>query len=251
MNEMIALLLLAQMNLPDLSPQSLVKGLVMYLVFLFSTTCHEAAHALAAKLGGDPTAYHGGQVSLSPVPHIRREPIGMVVVPIASYLLRNSLMGWASAPYDPDWGYRFPRRAAWMALAGPAANFALMLMAAVAIRFGLAHGYFEAPDRANIAQVTVLAATGQASFLTTLLSVMFALNLLLGVFNLIPVPPLDGSGGIMLFMSQDTARRYSAFVHEGGFAMLGILAAWYLSKYILDPAFTFALNLLYPGMRYG
>ena len=60
----------------------LVEGLVFYVVFVFSTVLHEAAHAWAALKGGDPTAYEGGQVTLDPVPHIRREPIGMVLVPI-------------------------------------------------------------------------------------------------------------------------------------------------------------------------
>jgi len=60
----------------------LVYGLLWFIAFLFSTTVHEAMHALAALRGGDPTAYLGGQVSLSPLPHIRREPIGMLVVPL-------------------------------------------------------------------------------------------------------------------------------------------------------------------------
>ena len=55
-------------------------AIIYYVVFLFSTTLHEAAHAWAAARGGDLTAYHGGQVSLSPIPHIRREPVGMVVL---------------------------------------------------------------------------------------------------------------------------------------------------------------------------
>src|SRR4029450_4337160 len=69
----------------------LAIGFVWFLAFLFSTTVHEAMHALVAWKGGDPTAYHGGQGSLSPIPHITREPIGRVVVP-----LRTSLtQGWA------------------------------------------------------------------------------------------------------------------------------------------------------------
>lgn len=84
-----------------MSADFLINGLVWYIVFLLSTTCHEAAHAWAAKLGGDLTAFHGGQVSLDPVPHIRREPFGMVVFPILSYVMGGWMMGWASAPYDP------------------------------------------------------------------------------------------------------------------------------------------------------
>src|SRR5437588_6666691 len=102
---------------PHLTLDTLALGLTWFLVFLFSTTLHEAGHALAAYRLGDPTAYHGGQVSLSPLPHIRREPVGMLIVPLVSFALSRGswMMGWASAPYDPDWAHHHPRRAAIMA----------------------------------------------------------------------------------------------------------------------------------------
>src|SRR6266849_7560343 len=123
----------------DLTPEMLMMGFISYIVFLFSTTCHEASHALAAKIGGDSTAAMGGQVSLNPIPHIRRSPFGMVVFPILSFFLSGGgMIGWASAPYDPLWERRHPRRSAWMALAGPAANFTLMLLAVGALQAGMA-----------------------------------------------------------------------------------------------------------------
>src|SRR4249920_2382899 len=124
---------------------ALALGVVWYVVFLLSTTCHEAGHALAAKLGGDMTAARGGQVSLNPVPHIRREPFGMVVVPLLSFLAGGWLVGWASAPYSPAWARQFPRRAALMALAGPATNLLLALVAALFIRVGYEWHFFRAP----------------------------------------------------------------------------------------------------------
>ena len=93
-----------------------------YVAFLFSLTVHEASHALAALKLGDPTAYRGGQVTLNPLPHMRREPFGTIVVPALSYIFAGWMMGWASAPYDPVWADRHPRRAGWMALAGPASR---------------------------------------------------------------------------------------------------------------------------------
>ena len=69
-----------------------LNAVVLYLVFLFSTVLHEAAHAWSAMRGGDLTAYHGGQVSLDPRPHIRREPFGMVLLP----LLSLAASGWIS-----------------------------------------------------------------------------------------------------------------------------------------------------------
>src|ERR1700738_4309900 len=108
------------MKTPDLA-----LGIIWYIVFLFSTTCHEASHALAAKIGGDLTAFEGGQVTLNPVPHIQRSPFGMVVVPIVSFLLGGWMIGWASAPYDPNWQRQYPRRSALMGLAGAGGEFPL------------------------------------------------------------------------------------------------------------------------------
>src|ERR1700757_2906249 len=135
------------MNPTDFKSDTLLLGLTWYVVFLFPPPCHEAAHALAAKLGGDLTAFHGGQVSLDPIPHIRREPFGMVLFPILSYAVGGWMMGWASAPYDPLWAGRHPRRAAWMSLAGPGANFTLTILAALLIHAGMLMRVFEAPDR--------------------------------------------------------------------------------------------------------
>src|SRR5689334_25113478 len=120
----------------------LFYGLLWFVAFLFSTTVHEAMHALVAYRGGDATAYRGGQVSLSPLPHIRREPIGMLVVPLLTSLTQGWAMGWASAPYDPYWAERHPRRAALMAAAGPAGNLLVAAAALTLIKIGLMSGYF-------------------------------------------------------------------------------------------------------------
>ena len=114
-----------------MNPEFVALGFLWYVVFLFSLTCHEAAHALAAKWGGDFTAAEGGQVTLNPLPHIQREIFGTTIVPILSYIVGGWMIGWGSAPYDPHWRNRHPHRAAWMALAGPSANVILMLAAAL------------------------------------------------------------------------------------------------------------------------
>ena len=124
-------------------------GLMWFVVFLFSTTVHEAMHAWVAYRGGDPTAYHGGQVSLSPIPHIRREPVGMLLVPLVTAMTQGWAMGWASAPYDPYWAARHPRRAALMAAAGPAGNFAIAILALIIMKVGLMSGWFVAPPRVH------------------------------------------------------------------------------------------------------
>jgi Zn-dependent protease len=217
--------------MPELTPEYLVYGFISYIVFLFSTTCHEAAHAFVAKLGGDSTAALAGQATLNPVPHIRREPWGMVVVPILAFLFLHGMIGWASAPFDPLWEKRHPRRAALMALAGPAANYTLMLIAVIALRVGAAAGWLQwkRGEQPGFAIVTLL--------------VMFSLNLLLGTFNLLPVSPLDGSSGIMLFMGEGTAQRYLDWLRNSGYARLGLLLGFLAFRYFYGPLQEFATNL--------
>ena len=222
-------------QLPDLTPHDLVLGFIWYVAFLFSTTCHEAAHALIAKIGGDQTAALGGQVSLNPVPHLRREPWGMLVIPILSFLATKRMFGWASAPYDPVWEGRHPRRAALMALAGPAANFLLMGFAAIALRLGAAGGW-----------IHVDPLTSDLDFAGTTLRTFFSLNLLLGTFNLLPVAPLDGSTAILLLMGERTAQRYLSWLRGSGLAMAGLIVGILVFNYVYAPINSFVSALLLP-----
>jgi Zn-dependent protease len=221
---------------PEITPEVLVFGFIWYVTFLFSTTCHEAAHALVAKLGGDETAAQGGQVSLNPVPHLRREPWGMLVIPILSYLFMGGMIGWASAPYDPLWERRHPKRSAWMALAGPTANFTLMFLAVAGLHLGAAQGWFHRDPVSR-----------HLDFAATTLLIFFSLNLLLGTFNLLPVSPLDGSTVIMLFMGEKTAQRYLDWLRGNSLAMAGLLIGILVFRYIYDPINTFVSHLLLPG----
>jgi Zn-dependent protease len=177
----------------------------------------------------------------------------MVAAPILSFLVGGWMIGWASAPFNPAWQRQFPRRSAWMALAGPAANFSLMLLAGIAIRIGLAAGYFQAPGLIrSYASLVVPANAAEPTFLTSALSVLFILNLLLGTFNLLPVPPLDGHAGIMVVMPEGVAQRYMDWVHHSrNFALLGLIIAWTLFDRIFQPVFFFALRILYAGAHNG
>ncbi|NIR44385.1 MAG: site-2 protease family protein [Gemmatimonadetes bacterium] len=227
-------------------------ALVYYVVFLFSTTLHEAAHAWAAKRGGDPTAYHGGQVSLDPVPHIRREPFGMVVLPVISVLISGWPFGFASAPYDPEWARRHPRRAAWMALAGPGSNLALIIIAALLINGGVLLDLFQAPESVSFGHVTTASSGGVLDSAALLLGVFFSLNLVLFALNMLPLPPLDGSGALPLLLSPETTRRYQSFLwSQPALGWIGIIIAWQLFDLVFRPLFLLAVNLLYPGVSYG
>jgi Zn-dependent protease len=231
-------------------PVELGLGLVWYAVFVISTTFHEAAHGFAALKLGDPTAHRAGLATLDPVPHIQRSPIGMVAIPILSFLFGGWMMGWASTPYDPYWAQAHRKKAAWMALAGPGANLVLILLAAAMIRIGMACGWFAAPLESTWTQVTVARSPGMAASAAVVVSVLFSLNLILLVFNLLPLPPLDGSEILVLFLDNRTADRYREFMAQPAANMVGLVVAWNVISVVLGPAQSLALNLLYPGAGY-
>ena len=153
-------------------------AILWFVTFVVSTTVHEAAHATFAMLGGDRTAYYAGQVSLNPIPHMQREPFGMVMLPLLSLWMSNAswCFGYASTPINPIWAYRHPKRAALMSAAGPLSNVLLAAIAFVVLYF------IGRPDGGTEEAVRRIAGT------------FLLLNLLLAVFNLVPLPPLDGAG---------------------------------------------------------
>jgi Zn-dependent protease len=225
------------------------SGLVYYVVFLFSTTLHEAAHAWAAKLGGDLTAYHGGQVTLDPRPHIKREPLGMLLLPLLTAVTRGFPIGFASAPYDPEWALRHPRRSGWMALAGPAANIVLAILALAMIKIGLVSGVFSGPQEIRFGHLVESNGEGLLPGLAFLVSAFYSMNLALAVLNLLPVPPFDGSAAVTVLLDDDKARRYKQFLFKlgPGVALVSLLIAWQVFTPIFTPIFFGTVELLYPG----
>lgn len=233
-----------------MTPDLLVLGLTWFVVFLFSTTLHEAGHAWAAYKLGDPTAYEGGQVSLNPLPHVQREPLGMIVVPLITFAANQWMMGWASAPYDPLWAHRYPKRAALMAMAGPAGNLILVLVSGLILRIGMGAGIWEPFPSwiygfkfEQLVQATSEGTLAEAAIAP--LSILFMLNLLLFFFNLLPLPPLDGSAVLPAFMSNETAARYNAFLHQPMVSLLGLLLAWRVFPQVFSPVLGFVLRILY------
>jgi Zn-dependent protease len=233
-----------------MNPDDLAFGFLEYVVFLLSTTCHEASHSLVAKLGGDTTAADGGQVSLNPIPHIRRELFGMVIMPLIGIISKTGLIGWASAPYDPRWSRQFPKRAAWMSLAGPGANFSLCILAAIAMRLGLALKYFIPGSYSTANIVEPALAGGVIEGVAVILSVFFSLNLLLGIFNLIPFPPLDGYGVLGLFTTEAGALKLDEFRAKiRSFSIIGLLLGWRLLDMYYDPLLKAGIDAAYLGYR--
>ncbi|RMF70277.1 MAG: site-2 protease family protein [Calditrichaeota bacterium] len=221
--------------------------LLWYVAFLFSVTAHEAAHAFVAMKGGDLTAYRGGQVSLNPLPHIKRSPFGTVLIPIISYAYGGWMIGWASAPYDPYWAIRHPRRASLMAAAGPTANLLIFLAALLLIKAGLFAGLFRPPQPGQLKLTALIVSeSGVWIGVAKLLSILFVLNLILFLFNLFPFPPLDGSGVVTLLMPQMVAFKFTRFVSQPMYSLLGLILAWRLFGYVFQGAFSYAFRLIYP-----
>lgn len=142
-------------------------------ILIASVVIHELSHGYAAYYLGDPTAKLAGRLTLNPLAHI--DPVGSILVPGLMIWLGGLVFGWAKpVPYNPHqlgggrWG------PAIVAVVGPLSNFILALVFALVLRFGLAYGFLTDP------------AVG-------LVSMIVLLNVMLGVFNLIPFPPLDGS----------------------------------------------------------
>lgn len=224
--------------------------LVWFLVFVFSTTCHEAAHAWVAYKGGDHTAHAGGHVSLDPLPHIKRSPFGMVVVPIVSFLMMGWMVGWASVPLNSEWAKKHPRRAALMALSGPLANLSLALIAFLAIRALVSGGILELPGHYSGISNFVTPPDGAAtnSLLGALargLSVMLGLNVILGLFNLLPLPPLDGAAVVEGAAPRTGGALYAKLQEIPMFEFLSLLIAWKVFPFIAEPAVGWVLTMLY------
>jgi Zn-dependent protease len=153
---------------------------LVFPAFVLSVVVHECAHGLVALWNGDSTARDRGRLTLNPLPHV--DPIGSLIVPAALILFHSPVMlGWAK-PVPINWAnLRSPRNdPVKVALAGPASNVLLALAFAALARLAPEHGFL-APLRI----------TGYAGVV---------LNCALALFNLIPIPPLDGSWVLMRFL---------------------------------------------------
>ncbi len=230
-----------------MSGATLVSFLIWYVVFVFSTTAHEAAHALAAYVGGDRTAYEGGQVTLDPMPHIRRSPFGMVVIPIITFLLSAGgyMFGFASAPFDPFWAQRNPGRYAGMSFAGPAANFLLAFLAFLVMVVLVRNGTLGLNPRFgfdNIVQAPMAAASGPWGAVAMTLSVLFSLNIFLGLFNLLPIPPLDGAGVLEGAFPESVGSFFQKLRQNPMAGLIGMIVIFQFGWRLVGPMFAFVVD---------
>ena len=195
--------------LPDLNLPELV---IAFLVLLFSLSVHEAAHAWSASRLGDDTAKRQGRVTLNPVAHA--DPIGTLLLPLIAMLSGAPVIGWAKPTPVNTRNLRDPRRDhILVTAAGPISNLLIAFAAAAAMRAGASGG----------------------GWLGTLVLEALTLNVLLAVFNMLPIPPLDGGQILMALLPRSVALRLG-FLYEYGFLILmGLLVTGVLFSLIGPP----------------
>lgn len=187
--------------------------IVQAFVILFAITVHEAAHAWTASKLGDPTAAALGRASLNPLVHI--DLIGTIIFPLILILFRQPVFGWAKpVPYNPR-NLRDPRRGGlWISFAGPIANFATAGTAVVLFRV-------LRPFGARITDVSALSRPLEGLSVVLLFTAL--INISLAVFNLIPIPPLDGSGILAGLLSGKAAAAYARLRPYGFLILLALI----------------------------
>jgi Zn-dependent protease len=173
----------------------------------------------------------------------------MVVLPLLTSLTQGWAVGWASCPYDPVWAERYPKRAAVMAAAGPAGNLLVALVAFALVKVGLLAGLLVAPNHVSFDSIVELA--GGPSFVTSLLSVFVVMNVFLAAFNLIPLPPLDGSAVFTIFLPEEYALRLRNLYRNPSMSLVGMLVAWKVFPAVIGPLFGAVLRVVHPGLSYS
>jgi Zn-dependent protease len=191
-----------------------VDILFKVIVFLFAISIHESAHAWMANRCGDPTARLLGRITLNPIKHI--DLFGTVVLPLVAMLTGLPVLGWAKpTPVDPR---NFKNRVLddiLTSVVGPISNFvvaggAVLALSAIALVFPLGRAIIQIIPRVYPSQIEILAAQTDSFLmpLSLLIYELMVINIVLGVFNLIPVPPLDGSHVLRHFLPEAIRRAY-------------------------------------------
>jgi Zn-dependent protease len=210
-------------------PISPAEIFISMIVLLFSLTVHEMAHAWSADNLGDPTARLLGRVSLNPVVHA--DLIGTIVFPLIAMVSGAPLLGWAK-PVPVNMRYlRHPRRDYMLvAAAGPASNLVLAIGGALLLAIMPI-----SPHTLDQATVTVP--------LAAILSQLIRLNVLLAVFNMIPIPPLDGGNVLAGLLPVSLAANFNR-VRPYGFLLLYALVLSDAYRYVVIPPYRFILSWL-------
>lgn len=208
----------------------IIIPIISFLCLIIAITIHEFSHALAADKLGDPTPRSMGRLSLNPLAHA--DFVGTILLPLMGMFTNISTIGWAKPVVIDLFNFRHPKRdEIIVSLAGPLSNLTLAIVVSLLIRFiNIPNGIFY--------------------YLAYLLIVI---NISLFVFNLLPIPPLDGSKIFLNLLSPESSAKWSQAFDRYGFVLLIILLFLpiignkTLISSVLSPAVSFILGLLVPG----
>lgn len=209
-----------------MEPRTIVLA---FIGLLLALTVHEAAHAWAASRLGDQTARLQGRLSLNPLVHI--DPIGTVLLPLLAMTTGAPILGWAKpVPVDGRNLKHFRRDFMWIALAGPASNLVLAVLASLLLR--------SLPLLpVSLGAVAIVEPVGQFAYR------FFIINILLAVFNMIPVPPLDGSNIVAALLPPRLAFKWDQVRQYGIFILYGLMLTGVLGT-LIGPPSRFLVGLL-------
>ncbi len=215
---------------------------IQLAVVLFAISFHESAHAFAALLFGDTTARDAGRISLNPMRHI--DPVGSILLPLILYIFSGLIFG-AAKPTPVDLrNTRDPRLANLVvSAAGPASNFLLATIGIVVFAV-IRRARPEAMGDLLEALQGARFASGALAPITYLLFFFVLVNVMLGVFNLIPIPPLDGSG-VLLSIGGPAVARVFAVIRPFGFLILLLLIATPVLGNLFRPIQGIVLRLIF------
>lgn len=230
----------------DFSSKQVGEFILNMVAFLFSASVHESAHAWTSSYFGDDLARSQGRISLNPLVHI--DPLGTLLFPAISFFTGVRLLGWAKATPVNPLAWRNKRVAnLWVSAAGVMCNFVMAILAGIVIRilFGFEIIQFGHQDLFIPAGSTSMIAVGAVSLLTH----FFVINVSLGVFNLIPIPPLDGSGVLSSLLPPSFEAGMEQFQQFGFLILLVALYTGIVGK-ILNFFLPIALQLVFLGSGY-
>lgn len=218
----------------------IAQALTYFLAMLFALTFHEAAHAFVAHVRGDDTAKREGRLSLNPAAHA--DLVGTIILPLAGFLMHMPIIGWAKpVPVDERNLKNVPFDSFLVAMAGPGSNVVMALFGAIMVRAYYLYG------------TEMIAAD---SFLYPLIKLLVAfvfVNAALALFNLIPLPPLDGASLLRIMLPSEMYEKFESVARPYGFVILLMLAmggglAWIgqLSRVVVGIC-EFIARIILPG----
>jgi len=200
---------------------SIINGIISLFVVLFAITVHEASHGWAALKKGDPTAFHMGRITLNPIRHI--DPVGTILLPLILIVMGAPPFGWAKpVPVNPL-NLKDPRRDNLIiSIAGPLSNISVAIVAFIILKLIL-----------NLNPSLVYGRGGFSNLLSPIIQILYltiVINIILAIFNMIPIPPLDGSGVVMGLISDEAAEKYEQIRPYGFFILIVLIMTGFIGR---------------------